>query len=54
MKSSFTIKSFQNGINLLLNPEVDFEVLLQDIASKFQSSRAFFKSADIALSMEGL
>ena len=53
MKSSFTIKSFQNGINLILNPEVDFDTLLQDIAAKFQSSRSFFKSADIALSLEG-
>lgn len=53
MKSSFTIKSFQNGINLILNPEVEFDTLLQDIAAKFQASRAFFKSADIALSLEG-
>lgn len=53
MKSSFTIKSFQNGINLILNPEVEFETLLQDIAAKFQASRSFFKSADIALSFEG-
>lgn len=53
MKGSFTIKSFQNGINLKLNPETPFEVLLQDIADKFSSSRAFFGSADIALSLEG-
>ncbi len=53
MKSSFTIKSFQNGINLRLNPDVEFEILLQDISAKFSSSRAFFKSADIALSLEG-
>ncbi len=53
MKSSFTIKSFQNGINLRLNPEVEFDTLLQDIAEKFRSSRAFFGSADIALSLEG-
>lgn len=53
MKSSFTIKSFQNGINLRLNPETAFEVLLEEIATKFNSSRAFFGSADIALSLEG-
>lgn len=53
MKGSFTIKSFQNGINLILNPEVPFETLLKDIATKFESSRAFFKAADIALSLEG-
>lgn len=53
VKGSFTIKSFQNGINLKLNPETPFDVLLQDIAVKFSSSRAFFGSADIALSLEG-
>ena len=53
VKSSFTIKSFQNGINLRLNPETPFEVLLQEIAQKFSGSRAFFGSADIALSLEG-
>lgn len=53
MKSSFTIKSFQNGIKLFLNPDTEFETLLQDIAAKFASSRAFFGSTDIALSLEG-
>lgn len=51
--SSFVIKSFQNGINLRINPDVDFEQLLQEIGAKFQSSRAFFGSASVALSLEG-
>jgi len=51
--SSFVIKSFQNGINLRMNPDVDFEQLIQEIAEKFQSSRAFFGSASVALSIEG-
>lgn len=51
--SSFVIKSFQNGINLRINPDVDFEQLLQEIGDKFQSSRAFFGSASVALSIEG-
>ena len=51
--SSFVIKSFQNGINLRMNPDVDFEQLLQEIGAKFQSSRAFFGSASVALSIEG-
>lgn len=51
--SSFVIKSFQNGINLRINPDVDFEQLLQEIGEKFQSSRAFFGSASVALSIEG-
>ncbi|MBR4085237.1 MAG: septum site-determining protein MinC [Lachnospiraceae bacterium] len=51
--SSFVIKSFQNGINLRMNPDVDFEQLLKEIAEKFQSSRAFFGSSSVALSIEG-
>lgn len=53
MKSSFTIKSFQNGIKLFINPDMEFDVILQDIAAKFASSRAFFGNSDIALSLEG-
>lgn len=53
VKGSFTIKSFQNGINLRLNPDTPFDVLLQEIAAKFNNSRAFFGSTDIALSLEG-
>lgn len=51
--SSFVIKSFQNGINLRMNPDVDFDQLLQEIGDKFQNSRAFFGSASVALSIEG-
>ncbi len=53
MNNSFVIKSFQNGINLRLNPEVPFEQLLQDIANKFNETRSFFKEASVALSLEG-
>ncbi len=53
MNNSFVIKSFQNGINLRLNPEIPFEQLLQDIADKFNESRSFFKTASVALSLEG-
>jgi len=51
--SSFVIKSFQNGINLRIKPDVPFEQLIQEIADKFQSSRTFFGSASVALSIEG-
>lgn len=51
--SSFVIKSFQNGINLKMDPNVDFEQLLREIGTKFQSSRAFFGSSSVALSIEG-
>lgn len=53
MKNSFVIKSFPNGINLILKEEIPFEQLLQDIAEKFAGSRSFFGSASVALSIEG-
>ena len=51
--SSFVIKSFQNGINLRLKPDVPFEQIIQEIGEKFQNSRAFFGSSSVALSIEG-
>lgn len=51
--SSFVIKSFQNGINLRIKPDVPFEQVIQEIGDKFQSSRAFFGSSSVALSIEG-
>lgn len=53
LSNSFVIKSFQNGINLRMNPDVPFQQLLHDISEKFQSSRTFFGSASVALSIEG-
>lgn len=53
MSNSFVIKSFPNGINLRIKPDVPFPQLLQDIGEKFQSSRAFFGSASVALSIDG-
>lgn len=50
---SFVIKSFQNGINLRLKPDVPFEQIIQEIGEKFQNSRAFFGSSSVALSIEG-
>lgn len=53
MKDAVVIKSYQNGISLLLNPESSFEELLDEIAYKFTESKAFFGEARMALSMEG-
>ena len=53
MKSSCIIKSFPNGINLILKEDVEFEALLQEIGDKFEKSRPFFGNASVALSFEG-
>ncbi len=53
MKANIMIKSFPNGITLYLNPEIELELLLEEIAEKFSQSRNFFKDARVALSVEG-
>lgn len=51
--NNIMIKSFPNGIAIHLNPDIDFQQLLDEIALKFQQGKNFFKNAKIALSLEG-
>lgn len=53
MKDACIIKSFPNGINLILKGDVSFELLLEEIGEKFEKSRPFFGNASVALSFEG-
>lgn len=47
------IKSFSSGIKLILDPEVDFEILIKEIGKKFAEGRQFFGNAKMAISIEG-
>lgn len=53
MKDAVIIKSYQNGINLILREDVPFEEIIRELSAKFQSSRSFFGNSDVALSYEG-
>lgn len=53
MKDAVVIKSYQNGITLILNDELSFEEILDNIRYKFREARHFFGSANVALSLEG-
>ncbi len=53
MKDAVLIKSFQNGITIILNEEASFEELLAQIGTKFSEAKNFFGSATMALSLEG-
>ena len=53
MKDNIMIKKFPNGITLHLNPEIEFELLLKEVAAKFTQSRNFFRDAKVALALEG-
>ncbi len=47
------IKSYQNGITIVMKEEVPFEEVLSQIGEKFSQSKSFFQDSKIALSLEG-
>lgn len=53
MKEVVLIKSYPNGISLMLSEDCSFDMILEEVAFKFAQSRAFFGSAKMALSIEG-
>ena len=53
MKDIVLIKSFQNGITLLLNEDASMEQILEELAFKFSEAKNFFGKASVALSIEG-
>ena len=53
MSSPVIIKSFQNGIAVILDENLPFQTILDEVGLKFKESAAFFKDAKMALSFEG-
>ena len=53
MKDAVLIKSFPNGITLLMREDVSMEKILQELTVKFTEARNFFGNSTMALSMEG-
>lgn len=53
MNQNVIVKSFQNGLNVILEPDVPFETLIADLENKFRESGKFFQDARLALSLEG-
>lgn len=53
MKHAVKIKSFQNGLSVFLDKDMDFQELLNETALKFRESKHFFSGAKMALSLEG-
>lgn len=53
MKDNVTIKSYQNGITLILEEDSSFDDLLNEIAYKFHESDKFFGKSKMALALEG-
>ena len=47
------IKSYSHGLQLILNPDYDFESVIKDVCYRFASSRDFFGKSDLVLDIEG-
>ena len=54
MKDAVLIKSFPNGITLLMREDASMEEILQELTVKFTEARNFFGSSTMALSMDCL
>lgn len=53
MKHSVVIKSNKYGIVVILDSQMDFSDLLEEVAAKFKESGNFFKGAQMAVAFEG-
>lgn len=48
-----TLKSYPNGINVVLNADATFEEINAEVARQFEKASSFFKNAKVALNFEG-
>ncbi len=53
MKNSVVIKSNRSGMTVILDPEIPFEQILTDIASKFGETARFWGSVQMTLTLAG-
>ena len=53
MSQPVVLKSNRYGINLILDADMPFGQLEEEILEKFRESEKFFKNAKIAISFEG-
>lgn len=53
MHSSVVIKGCKSGMTVILNPEIPFGQLLEDVGKKFKESEKFWGSVQMTLTLEG-
>jgi len=53
MDNSVIIKGLNNGIIVVLDPNIEFELLKEKVSKKFKDSSKFLGNAQVALSFEG-
>lgn len=52
-EKSFILKSYPNGLSLQIRPDAEMDILLDELAEKFQKSRNFFGSMQVGLAITG-
>ena len=52
-QSSIELKSTKYVLTLVMDPDVPFETILEDVTDKFRQSARFFKGASMAMSFAG-
>ena len=53
MDNSVIIKGLNNGIIVVLDPNIEFNLLKEKVTKKFRDSSKFLGNANVALSFEG-
>lgn len=53
MHSSVVIKGSKAGMTVILNPDLPFDRLIEDVGKKFRESSKFWGSAQMTLTLEG-
>lgn len=53
MHSTVVIKGNKAGMSVILNPDIAFEQLLEDVARKFKESAKFWGAVQMTLTLEG-
>jgi septum site-determining protein MinC len=53
VKNTVVLKSFPNGISVLLDDTIPYEQLIGDIAAKFRDADKFLKDAEVVISLVG-
>jgi septum site-determining protein MinC len=53
VKNTVVLKSFPNGISVILDESISYEQLLEDVAAKFNEADKFLKNASVVISFDG-
>jgi septum site-determining protein MinC len=53
VKNTVVLKSFPNGISVIMDENIPYDQLLKDVAAKFREADGFLKDASVVISLKG-